>query len=199
MTTEPRHLRVEISRKAIHLTTGLIPLTYAWWDHRTVILGVLAAMSCFMLALEWLRRRSGRVRRLFNFGFDFMLRSHEQGARWLGATHYCLAALLCVALFPQPVAVLAILYLAIGDTVASLVGKAWGRIGIGKKTLEGTVAFGLACSALAFGAHALNSSYPLGSGIAAAWAAAFAELLIPRLDDNWTIPVAAALTMALLG
>ena len=188
----------ELSRKAIHMTTGLIPLAYAFLDHRPWFIALLVVISVTMLALEFLRHREGLAQRLFKHHFNFMLRSHEQGARWLGATHYCLASLCCVVLFPKQIAVLAMLYLAVGDTAASLVGKAWGRIKIGNKSLEGTLAFGVACSLVAMIAHSMGTGYALTGAIIAAWVAALVELLIPRLDDNWTIPISAACTMMIL-
>lgn len=200
----------ELRRKAIHLTTSLIPLTYALWGSRAVTAIALLALSTVMLVIESFRHRDNWAGRTFRRLFSPMLREKEKSGggasetsrriRWLGATPYCLASLLCVLIFPKPIAVLALLYLAIGDTSASLVGMKWGRTRIGEKSIEGTAAFVVSTCAIAAVAHALVAEdYGLGAGISGAIAAASAELLIPWLDDNLTIPLAAGLAMTLFG
>ncbi len=189
----PRYdkLKSELPRKGIHLLAGVVPLAYAVWGNRTVVMAVLAMMLAQMIATEVLRCRPNPLGRLFNAWFGSMLRSHESD-RLLGATHYCIAALLCVGLMPQAAAVMALLFLAVGDTAASLVGMTWGRVQIGNKTLEGALAFWLSASLVAVSAHwGWPGQFPLIPALLAAPVAALAELLLQRHDDNWTVPLAA--------
>ena len=203
MTHPPPHsrlgkLKTELCRKGIHVASGVVPLSYAFCDHKPVFMVVLGAMLAGMLLVELLRRHPNPLGRLFEIWFGFMLRAKES-ERLLGATHYCLASLMCVWLLPRPAAVLGLLFLAVGDSAASLVGITWGRIRIGGKSLEGTVAFWIAASLVALAAHGgWPEHYPLVPGLIAAVVAALAELLLQRFDDNWTVPLAGGGVMAAL-
>ena len=85
------------------------------------------------------------------------------------------------------------LVLAFADPAASVVGRLWGKRPLGKGTWEGTTVFYLvACLTLAPG---------IGVPFAAAVAAvvAMVEMLPVGLDDNFTIPVATAAALWMLG
>jgi dolichol kinase len=193
-------LRVELWRKGIHLCTGLVPLLYAVWLERRWAVAWLALFSAVMILVEVLRRGDHALGRLFRRWFAFMLRRREADeGGLLGATPYCLASLACVALLPKPVAVLALLYLAVGDTAASLVGLAWGRHRVGNKSIEGFLGFWGAASLVAIVARVCSPEYALAPALAAALAAALAELLLPpACDDNWSVPLTASAVMLAL-
>jgi dolichol kinase len=118
-------MRRELVRKLIHLSTLLAPLL-VWFLPRAVALAVLGAAVVVALLVELARRHS----RWFRFHFlrrsRPLLRSHERHGV-AGATYLAVAYFLAFALFPRPVAVLAMLYGGAGDAVAALVGKRWGR------------------------------------------------------------------------
>jgi dolichol kinase len=118
-------MRRELVRKLIHLSTLLAPLL-VWLLPRAVALAVLGAAVVVALLVELARRHS----RWFRFHFlrrsRPLLRSHERHGV-AGATYLAVAYFLAFALFPRPVAVLAMLYGGAGDAVAALVGKRWGR------------------------------------------------------------------------
>lgn len=187
----------EIPRKAVHLGFGILPLAYALTDARTVFIAIYAAMSAGILCVEWIRRRKGTfLAEFFIKHCGLTLRPQEiEGNAIMGATPYCLTGLAVVVLFAQPAAVLALLYLAVGDTAASLVGIRFGRIRLGRKTLEGTAAFWAACSLVALAAHAVSPEYALAPALVAAFVAAVAELALQRLDDNLTVPAFSALAI----
>lgn len=203
-------LAQELQRKAIHMASAAVPLSYAFWGSRGVAVLVLAVASAVMLVVESIRHRDNWAGGAFRRYFGAMLRDFEHShpvagrpagfrPRWVGATPYCLASLACIILFPKPVAVLSLLCLAVGDTAASLVGRAWGRTKIGNKSLEGSLAFFISTSLVVVAAHALSPDYPLVAGIAGMFAAALAELLLPRIDDNFSIPLTAGVVMVSLG
>lgn len=199
MNVAPRSFTAEISRKSLHLLTGLVPLIYALGMSRDRVILVLALMCLGMLAIERLRRTHHRFARIFQAAFGRMLRSFET-TKFLGATHYCFASLICVAGFDRHLAVLALLYLALGDTAASLVGLAFGSLRVGRKSLEGFLAFWLACSLTALIAWIAQPAYPLEPALLAALLAGLVELLLdPRINDNLAIPLTAVLTMWLVG
>jgi dolichol kinase len=152
--------REEILRKVLHVFSGaLIPAAIfyiphyleqtgrlsdgvAAWVYPVIILSIVLAV---FLVIEALRLHSPHAGRLFNRFFGSMLRKTEASTA-TGATYICASALLCSILFrhqPQ-VAFIALSTFIWGDGIAAIVGQAFGRIKIGKKSLEGSLAcFGL--------------------------------------------------------
>jgi len=116
-----------------------------------------------------------------------------------GSTYLLLASWLTFALFPQPVALTALLFLAWGDPAAAAVGERWGSLRLWRgKSLQGSLAF--AATSLGLGL-ALQSFTGLGREVilAGGLVAALTELLTFRVDDNLTIPLMSAGSMTLAG
>jgi dolichol kinase len=115
-----------------------------------------------------------------------------------GATYLVLAATFIVFVFPREIAVLSLLFLSVGDPIAALIGIRDHRLRLFGKSLLGTAAFAL--SGMAAGALvALHPGVPLAWWIIpGAITAALAELVPVPIDDNITIPLPAAVVMALL-
>ena len=188
-------LASELKRKAIHLASLGIPLGYyvspaswhAWWER-----GLLAAVI-LSLAIEVFRLNHPRTRFIFRHFFGELLRNHEE-ATLLGSTYLLIACWLSIHLFSEPVAVLALLFLIVGDTVAAIVGKSTGRIRFFGKTLEGS----LACFAVCYGLTAFMPGIPFPVGLVGAAVATLFELLPIPLDDNFRIPLSAGVAMELL-
>jgi len=84
------------------------------------------------------------------------------------------------------------LNLVLGDMSAALVGISWGRHSIGNKSLEGTAAMMVVCTAIGLVFFHAEASGALIILLASA-AATLTELLGPEAwwsDDNVTIPLA---------
>lgn len=187
-------LASELKRKAIHLASLVIPIGYyvspdAW--HRDWERALLASVI-LSLAIEVFRLNHPRTRNLFRHFFGELLRNHEE-ASLLGSTYLLIACLLSIHLFPKPIAVLALSFLIVGDTVAAIVGKSVGRIRIFGKTLEGS----LACLAICFGITLFLPEIPFHVAIVGALVATMFELLPIPLDDNFRIPLSAGFAMEL--
>jgi len=190
------HFASEIKRKSIHLASLAIPIGYyltpdSWmriWER------ALLASVILSLAIEVFRLNHPRTRHVFRHFFGELLRNHEE-ASLLGSTYLLIACLLTIHLFPKPVAVLALMFLILGDTMAAIVGKSIGRIRlIGGKTLEGSIACFLVC----FGLTLLMPGVPPLVGLVGALTATVFELLPIPLDDNFRIPLSAGFAMELL-
>ncbi len=188
-------LAAELKRKAIHLASLVIPLGYfasppswfVWWER------ALLASVILSLAIEVFRLNHPRTRHVFRHFFGELLRNHEE-ATLLGSTYLLIACLLSIHLFPKPVAVLALSFLILGDTVAAIVGKSMGRIRIFDKSLEGS----LACFAVCYALTAVMPGIPFPVGLVGAAVATVFELLPIPLDDNFRIPLSAGFAMELL-
>ena len=192
----------EARRKAIHLGMLVLPLALLfeplpWPRGRTQWSWLLVALAAGALAVDVLRVHERRVRHLFRVVFGGMLREHE---RWslLGSTYLLIAALLAVEIFPQRVAAAALGFTILGDGLAGLVGRGWGRARFFGKSLEGTLAGLAAC--LAWAAFlAWVGPLPWDLLAAGALVASLVEVLPIPLDDNLGITLIAGYVMKLLG
>jgi dolichol kinase len=191
----------ELRRKAIHLTFLLLPLNLLFeilpWPrgrgHWTLLLVVLAFGA---LALDVLRLQEQRVKRLFRDFLGGMLREHEE-LGLMGSTYLLLAALLAVDIFPRPVAAAALGFTVLGDAFAAIIGKAWGRRRVFRKTLGGALG-GLGACLVWAAFLALTGYLPWGVVLVGAVVASLAELLPIPLDDNLAMTLMAGYAMHLL-
>ena len=187
----------ELKRKSIHLSSIAIPLAYfftpdTWqkgWERGLLALVILS------LAIEVFRLNHPRTRHVFRHFFGELLRNHEE-ASLLGSTYLLIACLLTIHLFPKDVAVLALCFLILGDTVAAIVGKSIGRVRMFGKTLEGSIACFAVCYGLTLIIPGPNLPFPVG--LVGALVATVFELLPIPLDDNFRIPLSAGFAMELL-
>lgn len=110
---------------------------------------------------------------------------------------FLLACFIILLIFEKEIAVLAILFLTFGDLAAKCFGILYGRRKIFEKTLEGLLAYFVAC--LLFGflwAYLLEIS--LWILLVGAASAATAEILPIGIDDNFTVGLISASLMHLL-
>lgn len=138
--------RQEINRKLFHLFALLLPIgifyvpkllnTSLW-----VPPIVLAFLLITILAIEKLRFSYPEFHKRFSKMFESMLRKEEAGTM-TGSTWYIASALLCSVLFVyQPhISFMALALFITGDAAAAIVGQSIGKIKIGKKSLEGSLA-----------------------------------------------------------
>jgi uncharacterized protein (TIGR00297 family) len=178
----------EVLRKAVHAGTGAFAL----------LLRDLTATQAAGIATAAI---------LFNrYGLPLLaprlFRADERRRPWgSGIVLYPIAVLLLILLFHRRLEAVAIgwVVLAAGDGAAGLVGRRHGRRQLPwnrTKTIEGTVAFGMAAALAVFGTLVWMGRLPA----AAAWIAvpvalfgAFVESLPWRLDDNLTVPLLSGL------
>lgn len=195
----PIAFRYELWRKAIHLSSTIYPIAYAWFLSRERLLVALVASSGIAIAVE-LGRRTPRGRDRFETLTGAMLRSHER-ERLVGATWMLLAFTLVVFLAPKPVAIAAMSAVSLGDAFAALVGRAVGRIRLPGtiKTLEGAAA----CLLVTWAAARWLAGLSSGAALVAAVGAVAAELPSGPGDDNVRVALitaaAAYLGMAVFG
>ncbi len=182
----------ELRRKSIHLSGLILPVVYLFMDKFLMLLlvGVLTAVAITVELVKWL---SPRFREFFFRLFTPVLRTHERQGELTGATYYLISVLLCILFFDKHLAVVCIFFMVLGDMSAALVGKMWGKTKlIGPKSLEGSVACFIVCTAIA-----LVKFHPV-VGIIGALVATFVELIPLRIDDNLTVPLISGAVMHFL-
>jgi dolichol kinase len=184
----PLTLQREIARKALHITSVIVPVAYATGAlPRRVLVAVVLTLLGVALAVELGRARSERVRAHFTRAAGALLRAHEHH-RWAGATWLLVAFALALVLFPPAVAIAATWAVSLGDASAAVVGRAFGRHrfpGSGK-SVEGSVA----CAIATFVGASLVAQLALGASVVAALTAAIAEAPRRPLDDNVRVALA---------
>jgi dolichol kinase len=172
-------LGAETARKLIHLGTIGIPVL-VWFLPRPYAVALVASGAAIAVATEWARAEIPWVRLRFLRGTRRLLRRHER-RRWSGATYLALAYLLATLVFPRSVAVAAMLYAGLGDAVAGLVGRHWGRHRVATgKSWEGAGA-GMVVN-IVVGATIPGIGLP--AAIVGGLAAAAIEMAPLPLDDN---------------
>jgi dolichol kinase len=196
---DPDHLdfRYEFARKAIHLSSLLIPLIY-WHIGRKQALLILAPVTAGFFLVDVFKHFVPFLSTWYHATFGTMLRHHELSKDRLhlnGATWITLAAFVLIAFFPKTIAVAAFAMVSVSDTVAALVGKKFGRHRFGgQKSLEGSLAFFISAIPIV----SFIPGLPLPVGIVMALAGTISEALVLkiagfRIDDNLSVPLAGAI------
>jgi len=155
------------------------------------VLGLIIATSATVV-LDLLRLTDHRLRGFFLRLFRSLIRSHEE-EHLLGSTYFMIAALLSVLVFDKTIAIAALTFLIIGDTVAAVVGKKYGTPMYWGKSLQGSLACFASC--LVIGAALLDNQWVI---LAGALSATVAEALPVPMDDNMRVPIVSGLTMQLV-
>jgi dolichol kinase len=187
----------EVARRLVHACGALIPAAYivgvlSWPQVELVLVGGIVVAA----VLEFLRLFMGFEHALF----DRLTREYEQD-NLAGYALYTFSGSLTGIVFEPVVAVPAIFMLTLGDPVSGLLGSGELRTVKRPRVL---VAMFLTCLGLAVASwQLLPASLPLVVGVAGAAAATVADGVKPVVagyvvDDNLTIPIVAAGTMAVV-
>jgi dolichol kinase len=186
-------MRQELFRKAIHLfTNSLIPLAYLFLNIPRIWMVILIGIaSVVFVMIDFGRTRNGWLSKVFGKLFNGMLRSHELEGKLTGASYVLIGSFISVSIFPKEIAILALLFAAIGDTVAALYGRKFGKIRIWNKTLEGSIIGLIACFIITL----FFPQIPNIIKFSGAFAAMFIELLPINIDDNLRIPLLSGFVM----
>jgi glycerol-3-phosphate acyltransferase PlsY len=189
-------LVTEVKRKVFHLFSLLYAALYAYGG-RERALWVLGAAFLLTAAVEAARlhRPAFNARLMALFGD---IHREKEADRPSGILWTLGGAFLTIWLVPdRDVVITSLWFLAVGDAAAALVGRTWGHIRLGAKSLEGSAACFLAC----WTAGMVFLDSPGGRAPEAAvgaFTAALMEALPMPLDDNLWIPTVSGLVLTLL-
>jgi len=185
----------EYKRKLIHVFNLIIPLSYLYvFPEKWQIIKVLTSLMILFILTDIFRHKINWIQSLFKSFFNSMLRSHEMDGKLTGATWVMISAVITITLFSKPVAIIALIFMSLGDATAGLIGKRFGKHKIGDKTWEGFFGGLIVCIIIA-----LNfTSLPLVVSLIGAITAMIMELIPIPLDDNFTIPLGSGAIMMML-
>jgi acyl phosphate:glycerol-3-phosphate acyltransferase len=187
--------RSEYFRKIIHIFNLVIPFTYLFFlESRFQALRILVPLTLFAIVLEYLRVRSAVIKKIFNNFLKSMLRIHEMDGKYTGATWIFISSTLTIAIFPKEIAIISLVYMSLGDTIAGLVGRKFGKTKFYNKSIEGSLAGLIVCL---LSGYLVNLTLPLVVVFSGAFAAMFIELLPMPIDDNLSVPLFAGTIMVI--
>ncbi len=196
-------MKTEVRRQAVHLSgVGFVVLLVAFGSAASVLALVISLSS---LVLGFYRSRIPVPRRLeplLRFADRF---ERPGGFPYFGVFSFYFSAAAVSSLFPVWISSLSVTVLSVHDSVATLVGKKFGRTKIPfnpEKSVEGFLAGVTAGTAAAVLVSALLGIDPLRA-LAASVSGAFIESLPHRIrklrvDDNFTVAFGTSLILFFL-
>lgn len=185
----------EYKRKLIHIFNLAIPFSYLYvFPEKWVFVKLLSILMVLCIIFDILRHKVAWVKSLFTLFINSMLRGHEQEGKLTGATWVMIGAVISIILFSKPVAIIALIFMSLGDSAAGLIGQRYGKHKIWNKSWEGF--FGGLFVCIIIGMN--YSLLPMTISLSGAVAAMVMEILPIPLDDNFKIPLGAGAIMMML-
>ena len=185
----------EFSRKIIHLLNMVIPCIHVFLiKDRIDMLIFLSFMLILCFFVEVFRTQYITLHKCFEKYFHFMMRESEREGEITGATWVFAGSLITIILIPKPFCIVALFFLAVGDTFAALVGMNYPFLKIGRKTLSGSIACFVFCCIIGL---FFNFGLNISTIIFGAFIATLTELSSIKINDNLSIPIFSGLSMYL--
>jgi len=183
---------LELKRQIFHLMVGvgIAAAVYVLKPH--LGMWILAPLIVALALMYWVGRGKLDIKVANHLLYHFERPRDRREFPFRGAIMFGLGVVAPIVLLDVNYGCAIILIFSAGDCFATLVGRRYGRIRLGKKSLEGSAAFmisGILSSALLVGLpHAVILSF---SG-------AVIELLGSEVDDNVTVPAVLSLLALIL-
>ncbi len=179
----------------------MVCTVFALWlilklDDEQDVFYLVVAVLALAWGLEWARLRYGRFNRLFMVFAGPFARPHEHTSV-SSATWYITAMFGLACLWDLQVASVAVVVLGFGDPAAAVIGRRLGRVKlVHGRTVAGSLGFLGVAGGAAYGwLRVFYGQDPYSAclwAVAAAFCGMIAELFSDRVDDNFSIPLAAA-------
>lgn len=185
-----KHLRVLMRPGAI-----AFPLLYLYFSKK-LVLTLIGSLVLIFLSVDLVRLLSGRVN-VFLFQKGKIFFREKERHTFSSATLFLTSSFLTILLFQKSIATLAIIFVTFGDIFAKFAGLEHGKIRVFEKTLRGTLAYFVSCL---IGGYLWSLVLPISviQIVLGSLAAAVTELLPLGVDDNFSIPLISAATMAVV-
>jgi diacylglycerol kinase (CTP) len=133
----------EILRKCWHTFSGLLVagIYRSGYLSKSHFLTGLSLLLCVSLIVEYLRTTDDRINKRIIQLMKPVMRRREL-TEVSGVPYYLFGCLVVSLLFSQTIAILSILYLAIGDSFASFCGRKWGNLSFKFKNGKSLIGLG---------------------------------------------------------
>lgn len=191
---------LEIRRKLVHASGILTIFLILWFGKWTASAIILSIAVIFFLVGKY-RKKKNRYKIVkskkldeFEESIENVFRNHERSSKepFKGATEFFLGCFFATVIFEPRIAMASIAVLSLADATSTLIGSYYGKhkLPLNKnKTAEGSLSFFVtAVFALLFFVSPLNA-------VVTAIFATIAEM-IPKIDDNITIPITVGIILS---
>jgi dolichol kinase len=193
-----RKIKLKPWRKILRLAAIIFPILYLFIS-KSQILWFTGIVLGIMLIPEIARFASPKSA-LAKFWKKLLFKEKEEKMKISAITLFLISAFIIILLFEKNIAIASIFIMIFGDLIAGIIGRLFGKhIVVRKthKTIEGFLAFFWYCFIIS-----LILTYFINLNIylllIASLFAAAAELFSYRIDDNLTVGLVAAISMAAL-
>ena len=186
----------KLLRKLWHLAGGSFFPVLALFVSREVLLITVGAITGMFVLWEIIRFAFPAINHWTISHLGIMLKQEEQ-FQPTGTTLLLLASLVVFFLFEKDIAITSLLFVAVGDPIASLIGEKYGEHTVFNKSLEGSLACLISCLAAGMLMTSLSPSLAIPVVAYGAIWATMVEMLSITVDDNFTMPLFSASAMAL--
>ena len=184
-------------RGLFHMLGGLfICIAGLFLPGMFVVISLCLATAIF-LSFELIRIKSPAINRWFFSFFKLLVREGES-SRLTGTSYMLIAALIAFLVFPRDIAALGLAFLAVGDSMATIVGKKIGRRKFLGKTLEGNLACFTCCVVVGLVFYYAGLGVPLLTILLGALCATVVEAMPLPVNDNLTIPLLSGAVMTVM-
>ena len=186
---EKSNMRTKPWRRLWHLLGGSFFPVLAFFVPKEALLITLGAMAGVFFTWEIARLNNARVNRWMASNLSVILKDEER-YRPTGTTCLLLSSLAVFLLFDKYVAITSLLFVSIGDLMATIIGEEYGRqVVFSNKTLEGSLACLVSCLLIGMLMSRVNPAITLPVALVGAVTATIVELLPIPIDDNLTVPL----------
>lgn len=183
-------------RRMWHLLGGsFFPIIAVFIPRKTLLITV-GAITAVFVTWEVVRFTHSRVNQPMVSYLGVILKTKE-ASRPTGTSYLLLASLIAFLSFEKYVAISCLLFLSVGDAMATIIGEKYGRRRLFNKSLEGSLACLLVCLLIGVIMVVGGKVMLLPVAVVGAVTATMAELLPFPVDDNLTIPIFSGGTMTL--
>ena len=187
----------EILRKLLHILSIIVPLAYFFFIKNKIMMTIiLIILTLISLLVEYARRnQKNKIGYVFQKYFKSVLRQNEKRGYLTGATWMLIGFTITVLTFEHDVAVLALLFLSVGDSCAGIFGRIFPFGKVWNKSVLGSFVGLIICILFGF---MINTALPFEVIFLGAFSGMFIEIIPLKIDDNLSIPIFSGLIMQIL-
>jgi diacylglycerol kinase (CTP) len=193
---------VQLPRRIFHMMNGsIIAMLYLFYLEKSDLVTFLGIIASVIFIAEQVRLKYPELSDFFSKMNNLLYRAEEQ-FEIASAMPYAASCLLVVFAFPKAIAIITVLFLALGDPLAAIVGIKYGKHKItSNRSMEGSIAFFWISFAICFFIMKYfhdNIWQILLFAFFGGIIGLVADFIETRLDDNITIPFISAPLLLLL-
>jgi dolichol kinase len=182
-------------RKFYRIGAGIVfPIVYYFSPNKIIVEMLLLYLLGIMTTLEVMRYISPNLWRVVAEHSKGILKVRQ--GMITGTTALLISNIIVIAFFDKQIAIVSLLYMLFGDTASAVIGTKYGKVKMGDKSLEGSLAFFITTMIIALILYQWgNFRIPLLILTSGAIAATITEALPIEINDNLTVALAAAVVM----